>query len=70
YFSITPTISVCRRCGWSSVGTYWECPRCGYETDVWSRIVGYYRPVRSWNVGKRAEFKLRATYRQAALSSG
>ncbi|MCD6357292.1 MAG: anaerobic ribonucleoside-triphosphate reductase, partial [Thermoproteales archaeon] len=63
YFSITPTISVCRRCGWSSVGTYWECPRCGYETDVWSRIVGYYRPVRSWNPGKKAEFKLRQPYR-------
>ena len=63
YFSITPTISVCRRCGWSAVGTHWQCPRCGSEADVWSRIVGYYRPVKSWNQGKRAEFRLRQPYR-------
>jgi len=62
YFSITPTISVCRSCGWSGVGTFWQCPRCGSQADVWSRIVGYYRPVRSWNPGKRAEFNLRRHY--------
>jgi len=63
YFSITPTISICRKCGWSSVGVFWECQRCGGKTDVWSRIVGYYRPLRSWNPGKKAEFKLRRQYR-------
>ena len=62
YFSITPTLSVCRKCGWSAVGTFWECPSCGAKTEVWSRIVGYYRPVRNWNIGKKAEFKLRVHY--------
>jgi len=62
YFSITPTISVCRECGWRAVGTHWQCPKCGSATDVWSRIVGYYRPVRQWNPGKRAEFALRKQY--------
>ena len=63
YFSITPTISICRKCGWSAIGLIDECPKCGAETDIWSRIVGYYRPVRNWNVGKKAEFKSRVIYR-------
>jgi len=63
YFSITPTISICRKCGWSAIGLIDECPKCSAETDVWSRIVGYYRPVKNWNVGKKAEFKSRVIYR-------
>ena len=63
YFSITPTISVCGKCGWNSVGIYSRCPRCGSENvDWWSRIVGYYRPVRNWNIGKKAEFRQRIQY--------
>lgn len=62
YFSITPTIAVCRRCGWQAVGLYDRCPRCGAPVDLWSRIVGYYRPLRNWNIGKRAEFKQRVHY--------
>jgi len=62
YFSITPTIAVCRKCGWSSVGAIDRCPKCGGEVELWSRIVGYYRPVRNWNIGKKAEFKLRVHY--------
>ncbi len=63
YFSITPTITVCRTCGWNSIGAHFTCLKCGSETEIWSRIVGYYRPVRNWNPGKKAEFKLRVTYR-------
>lgn len=37
--------------------------RCGLPCEVWSRIVGYYRPVKYWNRGKKEEFRLRKTYR-------
>ncbi len=63
YFSFTPAQSVCTKCGWRSVGVYWECPKCGAQTDVWSRIVGYYRPLRSWNPGRLADFKRRVHYK-------
>lgn len=62
YFSITPTIAVCRKCGWRAIGIYSKCPKCGGNIDLWSRIVGYYRPVKNWNIGKKAEFRLRAQY--------
>ena len=62
YFSITPTIAVCRSCGWRTVGIFDKCPRCGGKVDLWSRIVGYYRPIKNWNIGKKAEFKLRTQY--------
>ena len=63
YFSITPTLSICKKCGWKAVGVFWRCPRCNSETQVWSRVVGYYRPVNNWNIGKKAEFKLRKMYK-------
>jgi len=63
YFSITPTISVCRSCGWNAIGVYDRCPKCGSEAvDVWSRIVGYYKPIRMWNIGRLADFRTRKTY--------
>ncbi|AKG39223.1 MAG: anaerobic ribonucleoside triphosphate reductase [Infirmifilum sp.] len=63
YFSITPTITVCKKCGRSVTGYVDSCPYCGSaELEHWSRIVGYYRPVSNWNPGKKAEFKLRVTY--------
>ena len=36
--------------------------KCGSKTEVYSRVVGYFRPVASWNKGKREEFKDRKTY--------
>jgi len=62
YFSITPTMAVCRKCGWQAVGLFEKCPRCGAPIELWSRIVGYYRPVKNWNIGKKAEFKQRIHY--------
>lgn len=35
---------------------------CGKQTEVYSRIVGYFRPVRNWNVGKKEEFRDRKEY--------
>ena len=37
-------------------------PKCGAETEVYSRVTGYFRPVKNWNRGKREEFKDRKTY--------
>jgi len=59
YLSITPTIAVCPNCGRRWIGRRDKCPSCGSQPDLWSRIVGYYRPVKSWNDGRRAEFALR-----------
>ena len=62
YFSFTPTQSICLKCGWRGVGVYWTCPKCNGETEVWSRIVGYYRPVKRWNSGRFADFMRRKMY--------
>ena len=61
YFSITPTFSVCVNHGYLK-GRHQTCPECGTETEVYSRIVGYLRPVRTWNDGKQQEFKDRTPY--------
>ena len=62
YFSITPTLSVCLKCKKTMIGNHANCPTCGAETDIWSRVTGYYRPVKSFNPAKVAEFHLRKTY--------
>lgn len=61
YFTITPTFSVCPKCGYIS-GEYEKCPKCGGEADVYSRVVGYLRPVKNWNDGKKAEWKDRKPF--------
>lgn len=61
YFTITPTFSICPNDGYVA-GKVTTCEKCGAENDVYSRIVGYIRPVRQWNVGKKAEFSNRQTY--------
>jgi ribonucleoside-triphosphate reductase len=61
YFSFTPTFSVCPDHGYLP-GEQFTCPHCGKEAEVWSRIVGYYRPVQNWNRGKREEFKERKSF--------
>ncbi len=60
YVSYTPTQCVCLDCGYRTTQLIWECPKCGSkDIEQWTRIVGYYRPVRQFNPGKRAEFKAR-----------
>jgi ribonucleoside-triphosphate reductase len=61
YFSITPTFSVCGNHGYVR-GQHLRCPDCGEETEVYSRIVGYLRPINTWNDGKQQEFKERTPY--------
>jgi len=62
YFSITPTISSCKSCGYTTVGFFETCPNCKKKMEIWSRIVGYYRPISTWNIGKKAEFAQRVFY--------
>jgi ribonucleoside-triphosphate reductase len=61
YLSITPTFSVCKTHGYVK-GEHFECPECGAPAEVFTRIVGYYRPVSLWNKGKQAEYEERLTY--------
>ncbi len=61
YYTLSPTYSVCKDHGYISGETY-SCPKCGKETEVYSRITGYYRPVKNWNDGKAQEYKERKTY--------
>lgn len=61
YFTISPTYSICKEHGYIT-GEHFKCPICGEETEVYSRITGYYRPVQNWNDGKREEFKERKEY--------
>jgi ribonucleoside-triphosphate reductase len=61
YFTFSPTFSICPQQGYLD-GEQPECPICHKSTEVFSRIVGYLRPVSQWNEGKKAEFKLRTTF--------
>ena len=62
YFTVTPTFSVCPDCGYLP-GKTEQCPKCGKSCEVYSRVVGYLRPVNQWNNGKKEEFGLRKTYK-------
>ena len=61
YYTMSPTYSVCADHGYLT-GEQWKCPICGKEAEVYSRITGYYRPVKNWNAGKVQEFNMRKTY--------
>lgn len=61
YISITPTFSICPEHGYIN-GENPICPQCAKDCEVYSRVVGYLRPVQQWNAGKQAEFNLRKTY--------
>jgi ribonucleoside-triphosphate reductase len=64
YFTLTPTFSVCPSHGYLT-GEVEHCPVCDSETEVYSRVVGYLRPVKQWNDGKRAEFEMRRLFKVA-----
>jgi len=61
YFTLTPTFSVCPSHGYIS-GEHEKCETCDAETEVYSRVVGYLRPVGQWNDGKQTEFCMRKTF--------
>jgi ribonucleoside-triphosphate reductase len=71
YLTITPTFSICPEHGYVS-GEHFKCPKqegagkrvkvCGKPCEVYSRVVGYYRPVQQWHEGKQEEFRQRKEY--------
>ncbi|MDF2656868.1 MAG: ribonucleoside triphosphate reductase [Bacillota bacterium] len=61
YLSLTPTFSICSNHGYLS-GEHFSCPECGASTEVWSRVVGYLRPIQNFNRGKKEEYKERVKY--------
>ncbi len=62
YFTISPTFSICPSHGYLD-GEQKKCSVCKQETEVYSRVVGYLRPVKQWNNGKQAEFNMRKTFK-------
>ena len=63
YITITPTFSICPNHGYLS-GDHPHCPRCCADTEVWTRVMGYFRPVASFNTGKKGEFHERTYFRE------
>ncbi len=61
YISLTPTFSICNSHGYIA-GEHFSCPTCGADTEVWSRVTGYLRPVQNYNRGKRQEYADRVKY--------
>lgn len=62
YFTLSPTFSVCPKCGYIP-GEHKICSDCGSNNEIYSRVVGYLRPVNQWNKGKQSEFKARKTFK-------
>jgi len=67
YYTLSPTYSVCKNHGYIA-GEVHECPECGEVCEVYSRITGYYRPVKNWNDGKSQEYRERKVYDPAKFS--
>ena len=66
YFTLTPTFSIYPTHGYVN-GEQRQCPTCGSKCEVYSRVVGYLRPVDQWNDGKQAEFAIRRTFDKSAV---
>jgi ribonucleoside-triphosphate reductase len=69
YLTITPTFSICPNHGYLS-GEHWTCPTCKgagktVECEVWTRVMGYFRPVQSFNVGKKGEQAERVSFQES-----
>lgn len=66
YYTLSPTYSICRTHGYLN-GEVERCPKCGADTEIYSRITGYYRPVQNWNKGKEKEFQEREEYKNPVI---
>ena len=63
YITLTPTFSICPVHGYLS-GEHFECPQCAVKQpcEVYSRVVGYIRPVQQWHKGKKEEYDERKEF--------
>ncbi|MDP2268018.1 MAG: ribonucleoside triphosphate reductase, partial [Deltaproteobacteria bacterium] len=61
YITFTPTFSICPSHGYLT-GEKEVCPACGEACEIYSRVVGYLRPVKQWNKGKQEEYQLRQVF--------
>jgi ribonucleoside-triphosphate reductase len=68
YFTLTPTFSICPVHGYIN-GEHKQCPVCSAKCEVYSRVVGYLRPVDQWNDGKQAEFAIRRTFDKSVITA-
>jgi ribonucleoside-triphosphate reductase len=64
YFTLTPTFSICPSHGYL-IGEQETCSQCNQTTEIYSRVVGYLRPVKQWNDGKQSEFGNRKIFKVA-----
>lgn len=69
YITITPTFSICPAHGYRS-GEHAVCPDCGAVCEVWTRVMGYFRPVSSFNIGKQGEAAERVSFAEARSLAG
>ncbi len=69
YITVTPVFSVCDTHGYLA-GEQAECPHCGSKTKVWTRVMGYFRPVESFNKGKQGEHAERLYFRETHIDTG
>ncbi len=65
YFTFSPSFSVCANHGYLK-GEQATCEQCGDACEIYSRVVGFLRPVEQWNKGKKAEFAMRRNFDKAA----
>ena len=65
YITITPTFSICPKHGYLT-GEHQYCPECKdkQKCEVWTRVMGYHRPVSSFNIGKKGEFHERKFFEE------
>lgn len=69
YITVTPVFSVCETHGYLS-GEKPDCPHCGEKTKVWTRVMGYFRPVDSFNIGKQGEHRERLHFCEDRIDTG
>lgn len=68
YITVTPVFSTCETHGYLN-GEQPECPHCGQKTNVWTRVMGYFRPVESFNTGKKGEHRERKHFTEDRVES-